>query len=90
MNTTLCRHAALSDMLPEALPADIEILDGLLLEAYPGLHPNDLPLDTFQWLRDGTGAPPPVSVIVDVYNGLSESRKLDLYEAAKVIKNHAG
>lgn len=44
-----------------------------------------IPDTEFRWLRDGAGRPPPASVLLGIYEGLTDSRKGDLLECAQVI-----
>jgi hypothetical protein len=72
-------------MGPEASRADAETVEAALRECCPGVHPSDLPPDTFRWLRGGTGSAPSASVLLGLFNDMTDSRKGDLIECAKVI-----
>jgi len=66
---------------PDATFDDARELDAAL----GGVHPSQLPPETFQWLREGEGPAPSASTLLGIYNDLSDSRKADLVECAKVI-----
>lgn len=51
------------------------------------MPPEGWPPDVLQWVRDGVGTPPPMSAsaLTDLYGRLSDSRRADLSECARVI-----
>jgi hypothetical protein len=38
-----------------------------------------------RWLSDGDGSPPSAEILLGIYNDLTDSRKADLVECARVI-----